>query len=141
MHDRLWQKIRTAGIHLEQFAHDFVPLLKGEKPEWRKDFLYEYYEFPGDHSVRKHRGVRTERYKYIHYFEEPQEYELYDLHTDPDEDHNLYGMAGYEELTAQLRARLEELRRETDDHYVYHPSRVLRLKAIEVPAQETKPHG
>ena len=47
-----------------------MPLLKGERPEWRSDWLYEYYEFPGPHSVRKHRGVRTERYKYIHYYAE-----------------------------------------------------------------------
>jgi len=113
-------------------GRSFLTLASGRAvPDWRKDWLYEYYEYPGYENVRPHRGVRTERYKYIHFFLEPQEYELYDLQTDPNEDHNLYGQSGYEQLTAQLRTRLEELRRETDDHYTYHPSRVLRLKAVE----------
>jgi arylsulfatase A-like enzyme len=66
--------------------------------------------------------VRTECYKYIHYFTEPQEFELYDLQTDPDEVHNLYGDPHYAGLTAKLARRLEELQRETNDHYVYVPT-------------------
>jgi arylsulfatase A-like enzyme len=106
-----------AGVTAPKTMHgrSFVSLLKGEKPEWRKDFLYEYYEFPGPHSVHKHRGIRTERYKYIHYFEEPQEYELYDLEKDPDEKVNLYGKADSADLTATLRKRLDELRKEMGD--------------------------
>jgi arylsulfatase A-like enzyme len=120
-------------------GRSFLPLASGHPvADWRKDWLYEYYEYPGFENVRPHRGVRTERYKYIHFFLEPQEYELYDLETDPDEDHNLYGKPGYGELTARLRARLDELRRETGDHYVYHPSRVMRLKAVVAPAEESK---
>jgi arylsulfatase A-like enzyme len=112
-------------------GRSFVPLARGRAaPDWRKDWLYEYYEYPGFEDVRPHRGVRTERYKYIHFFIEPQEYELYDLQTDPNEDDNLYGKPGYEELTARLRTRLEELRRDTGDEYVYHPSRVMHLKAV-----------
>ena len=100
-------------------GRSFLPLATGRSaPDWRKDWLYEYYEYPGFENVRPHRGVRTERYKYIHFFIEPQEYELYDLQADPNEDHNLYGKPGYEELTDRLRARLEELRRETGDDYV-----------------------
>jgi arylsulfatase A-like enzyme len=66
--------------------------------------------------------VRTERYKYIHYFTEPQEFELYDLQTDPGEIHNLHRDPKYAALTAKLAARVEELRRETNDHYVYVPT-------------------
>jgi arylsulfatase A-like enzyme len=90
--------------------------------EWRKDWLYEYYEFPGFENVRPCRGVRTERYKFIHFFTEPQEFELYDLKTDPDEMNNLYGKPGYEETTAHLKERLAELRRETNDTYEYKPT-------------------
>lgn len=108
--------------------------LGNDVSDWRKDWLYEYYEYPGYENVRPSRGVRTERYKYIHYFLEPQEYELYDLHEDPSEDHNLHGKPGYEKLTAQLRRRLEELRRETDDHYVYHPAQEFRFGPIPVKA-------
>jgi arylsulfatase A-like enzyme len=131
-----------AGLQppLTMQGRSFLPLATGRSaPDWRKDWLYEYYEYPGFENVRPHRGVRTERYKYIHFFIEPQEYELYDLQADPNEDHNLYGKPGYEELTVRLRARLEELRRETGDDYVYHPSRVLRLKTIVVPPEVPQP--
>ena len=83
---------------------------------------YEYYECPGDENVKPCRGVRTERYKYIHYFTEPQEFELYDLQIDPGEMRNLHGDLKYAALTAKLAARLQELRRETNDHYAYLPA-------------------
>ena len=70
--------------------------------------------------------MRTERYKYIHYFTDPQEFELYDLQTDPNEVHNLYDDAGHQQLRGQLAARLEELRRESGDDYVYKPTELLR---------------
>ena len=102
-----------------------VPFLKGEQPSnWRKDWLYEYYEYPGPHSVPRNRGVRTDRYKFIHYYQAPEEFEMYDLQEDPGELHNLYGDAGHAPLAKDLRQRLEDLRRETGDHYVYqNPAR------------------
>jgi arylsulfatase A-like enzyme len=100
-----------------------MPLAEGKPPEsWRKDWLYEYYEYPGFENVRPCRGVRTERYKLIHFFLDPQEFEVYDLQTDPDEKNNLYGKPGNEELTAHLKARLAALRTETHDTYEYKPS-------------------
>jgi hypothetical protein len=48
-------------------------------------------------------------------YEEPQEYEVYDLDKDPEEKVNLYGQPGYEEITASLRKRLQELRKEAGD--------------------------
>lgn len=99
-----------------------MPLIEKKNVPWRKDWLYEYYEYPGYENIKPNRGIRTERYKYIHYFVDPQEYELYDLQNDPDEMHNLYGDSKYAGLTRQLAARLEELRRETGDHYKYTPT-------------------
>jgi arylsulfatase A-like enzyme len=94
--------------------------------KWRTDWLYEYYEFPGNQQVRPCRGVRTERYKYIHYFTQPEEFELYDLDTDPQEMNNLYAKPVHAQLVKRLSARLEELRRETGDHYVYQPTVLLK---------------
>jgi arylsulfatase A-like enzyme len=99
-----------------------VPMLKGETPRtWRKDWLYEYYEYPGPHNVRKNRGVRTDRYKFIHYYEAPEEFEMYDLQTDPGELNNLYGNPQHAGLARDLRKRIDELREETDDRYVFVP--------------------
>jgi arylsulfatase A-like enzyme len=102
-----------AKVPAAMHGRSLVPLFENPTAEWRKDWLYEYFEFPGPHSVRKNRGVRTERYKYIHYFEAPEEFELYDLEKDPEERHNLYGKKEYDEVLKTLQKRLDELRRET----------------------------
>src|SRR3546814_1621753 len=57
--------------------------------EWREDFLYEWVEYPAVHCARKHRGVRTERWKMIHFSEMPDEWALYDLENDRAEMVNL----------------------------------------------------
>ncbi len=121
-------------------GRSFAGLAQGRPAaDWRKDWLYEYYEYPGYENVRPHRGVRTERYKLIHYFTEPQEWELYDLKSDPHEDHNLYGTPAVAELTATLKVRLEALRRETGDAYVYKPSRNPRMSIVFDPPGTTPP--
>ena len=134
--------LRFAGLPVPPVMQgkSFAGLARGQgEPGWRKDWLYEYYEYPGYENVRPNRGVRTERYKLIHYFVDPQEFELYDLQTDPHEDHNLYGRPEVAELTARLKGRLDELRRETNDHYVYKPSRVPLPSVIFLPPS-TAPH-
>jgi arylsulfatase A-like enzyme len=90
--------------------------MKGLQPSaWREDWLYEYYEYPDEQQVRPNRGVRTERYKFIHYYLPPEEFELYDLQEDPGELHNLYGDPRYADLTQRLRDRIGQLRKETGD--------------------------
>ena len=97
-------------------GESWQPLLAGGDPPWRKDFLYEYYEYPGVHCVRPHRGVRNARWKLIEFWRQPREYELYDLQTDPREQRNLAGDPAHARTFAQLRARLAELRAQYDDH-------------------------
>ncbi|MBW1843726.1 MAG: sulfatase [Deltaproteobacteria bacterium] len=91
------------------------PLLEEREVEWRDAWLYESYEYPAVHMVPKNRGVRTDRWKYIHYFEDPQEYELYDLVADPGENNNLYGNIEFAPIVEKLQQRMTELRRETND--------------------------
>lgn len=103
--------LHLAGVEIPEHMHgrSVVPLLAGEQVVWRDDWLYEYYEFPGPHSVRPHRGVRTRRYKLIHYYESPEELELYDLEQDPGEEHNLAGDPAHAELVRKLLKRIDEL--------------------------------
>jgi len=96
-------------------GENFKPLLRGKETLWREDFLYEYYEYPAVHMVRKNRGVRTKRWKYIHYFEKPQEFELFDLQNDPHEMHNLINDPAYKDILEQLKARMIVLRKELKD--------------------------
>lgn len=108
--------LELAGLQVPSHMHgrSLVPLLKGEEVAWRKDWLYEYFEYPGPHSVRKHRGVRTERWKLIHYYEVNQ-LELYDLQNDPLERINLAYDPKYRAVVQRLLRRIDELRKETGD--------------------------
>lgn len=96
-------------------GESWAPLLQGGRAAWREDFLYEYYEFPAAHCVRRHRGVRNRRWKLIHFWQQPQEWELYDLQTDPDEMTNLAGEPEHARQLQRMQARLTELRREFND--------------------------
>ncbi len=88
----------------------------GVKP-WRDAWYYEYHEFPDpSHNVNKHRGVRTDHYKFIHYYEPPfsfrEEFELYDLKADPEEKTNLAGRPKFQPIVAEMKAKMEQLRTE-----------------------------
>lgn len=109
--------LELAGVEIPppMQGKSLVKLAKGRETSWRRDWLYEYYEYPSTQEVLPHRGIRTERYKLIHYYREPEEYELYDLESDPGEIHNLYADAQYDDVKLNLWKRLEELRRETGD--------------------------
>jgi arylsulfatase A-like enzyme len=92
------------------------PKADNAKP-WRDAWYYEYHEFPDpSHNVNKHRGVRTEKYKFIHYYEPPfkfrEEFELYDLQADPDEKENLANRPKHKATADEMKAKLEKLRTE-----------------------------
>jgi len=87
-----------------------LPVAKATDPEFRKEWYYEYYEWPNPEAVPPHRGIRTERYKLIHYLLEPNEFELYDLKADPMESTNLYAVPEYAKIRQHLLQRLEALR-------------------------------
>jgi arylsulfatase A-like enzyme len=109
--------LELAGLPVPAAMHgrSWVPLLEGGAAPWRDAFLYEYYEYPAYHCVRKNRGVRTARWKLIHFWEQPAEWELYDLARDPDETTNLALRPPHAQTAASLRTRLEALRRELGD--------------------------
>ena len=73
------------------------------------------YEYPAEHMVKRHYGVRTDRWKLIHFYNDIDEWELYDLQSDPHEMDNLYGKPGYEEVTAQLKEELKRLQDQYKD--------------------------
>ena len=90
------------------------PLFEGKDPEnWRKSFYYHYYEFPAVHSVRKHNGVSTGRYKLINFYNE-NEQEFYDLKNDPHEMNNLINNKEYASKIEELRKELARLK----EHYL-----------------------
>ena len=93
-----------------------LPLLEGEKPvDWRKSLYYHFYEYPAEHMVKRHYGVRTDRYKLIHFYNDIDVWELYDLQEDPKEMNNLYGKPGYEKVTEDLKTELAKLQKQYND--------------------------
>jgi arylsulfatase A-like enzyme len=87
-----------------------LPILKGKTPEnWRTSLYYHYYEFPGAHSVKKHEGVATRKYKLMHFYE-LDEWELYDLEADPSEMQSMYDDPAYADIVAELKKELEKLK-------------------------------
>jgi arylsulfatase A-like enzyme len=87
------------------------PVLEDQTPEdWRTSVYYHYYEFPNEHMVKKHYGIRTDRYKLIHFYDDIDDWEFYDLRTDPDEMNNLYGRERVQSLIDSLYKILEERR-------------------------------
>ena len=109
-----------AGVEIpgDMQGASLVPLLKGETPdEWRKSHYYQYYEFFNNrraaHMVRRHYGVRTARYKLIHFYN-IDEWELYDLENDPREMRNLYGEAQYASVIDELKSEVARLQEELD---------------------------
>lgn len=62
----------VAGVKVpEQMeGRSLVPLFGENRDtvEWRKSLYYHYYDYPTFHLVRRHDGVRTDRYKLIHFY-------------------------------------------------------------------------
>jgi arylsulfatase A-like enzyme len=106
--------LEAAGLPVpeEMQGRSLVSLLKGHAPgDWRKSFYYHYYEYPGPHSVRRHYGVVTSRYKLVHFYEPEMNYwELFDLQTDPHELRSVLGQAAYAVVKLELERELTRLR-------------------------------
>jgi len=94
-------------------GRSLVPVLQGKTPEdWRKSFYYHYYEYPSVHMVKKHYGVYDGRFKLIHFYDDIDEWELYDLENDPNELLNVYSKPEYADEIVRLRAELVRLKTE-----------------------------
>ncbi|MDH4043701.1 MAG: sulfatase [Gemmatimonadota bacterium] len=104
--------LEMAGVAIprDMQGRSLVPLLRGPAPtEWRDAIYYHYYEYPGVHAVQRHDGVRTDRYKLMHYYL-IDEWELFDLEADPDELHSVHADPAYAAVRVELEQRLFDLR-------------------------------
>lgn len=106
-----------AKIPKDVQGESLVPLLKGEKVigKWRDAIYYHFYEFPAEHMVKRHYGIRTTRYKLIHFYNDIDEWEMFDLETDPQEMHNIYNDPAYAKVQKDLHKQLKALQKKYDD--------------------------
>ncbi|MBB6431241.1 sulfatase family protein [Algisphaera agarilytica] len=115
-------------------GRSFRSNLQGQTPEdWTDAIYYRYWMHMTHHHNPAHYGIRTQRYKLIHFYglpldatdalpySTPPGWELYDLEKDPDENHNVYSDPEYADVVEKLKARLFELKAELGDEDEKYP--------------------
>ncbi len=107
----------VAGVSIpdDMQGRSLVPLFKRKTPDdWRASLYYHYYEYPAVHSVRRHEGVATKRFKLIRFYgpdvPDGEEWEFYDLEVDPHEMKSLYDNPAYTDKVAAMKVELQRLR-------------------------------
>ncbi len=104
-----------APVPNDMQGRSLVPLLKGRTPaDWRTSLYYHYYEYSRVHSVLRHEGVATKRFKLIRFYGQDvpngEEWEFYDLAEDPNEMKNIYNESAQERRIGELKKELQRLR-------------------------------
>ena len=124
-----------AGVNIEKGiqGESFRNIVNGETNKWRDAIYYSYYEFPGEHHVKRHYGIRTDRYKLIHFYYDIDKWELYDLEKDPTEMNNLYNNPDYDSIQNEMHKKLTEIRikyKDSDDLDKENLEQYLKAKNI-----------
>lgn len=101
--------------HMEHHGESWRPILEGRASAWRDSWMYEYFEYPGAHCAPIARGVRTKSHKLIHYVQQPQAHEMFDLAKDPEERKSVYDDPAYASQVASLSKELDRWRTITKD--------------------------
>ena len=97
-------------------GRSIVPVLlnRGQPTDdWRSAIYYAYYEGNTTHHVPHHDGVRSDRYKLMH-FPETGEWNLFDLQTDPNEMTSVADSADYQTILSSMKQRYFDIREQYD---------------------------
>ena len=100
-----------AGIEIpsDMQGKSLVPVLQGNTPnDWRKSFLYQYFEM-ANHHVYPHFGVTDGTHKLIYYHGQ-NEWEYFDLESDPQELVSQYYVPEHQDTIQTLKKELVRLR-------------------------------
>ncbi len=105
--------LEAAGITApdDMQGESLLPLLTGQGGPWTREAVYyHYYEYPAVHMVKRHYGIVTMDYKLVHFYDDIDEWELYDRKKDPRELRNVYEDPGYADTVNRLKQQLDSLR-------------------------------
>ncbi len=104
--------LELAGVSVPSIVQwrSLIPLVDDSADGWRTDFFCEHLFNIPNIDIPKSEGVRTDRWKYLRYFEQdPVHEELYDLEVDPHESHNLIGVPEYSDRGTKMRLKCADL--------------------------------
>lgn len=109
--------VELAGINVPQEMQgmSYLPILNGENPaQWRESIYYHYYEFPDEHNVHRHYGVRTsDNFTLVHFYDHGIDaWEMYDMNSDPMQMNNIYDKPQYAAKQGTLHTELDKLRKQ-----------------------------
>ncbi len=95
----------------EMQGESFKGLLDGSMKEedFRDVVYYHYYDYPAFHMVKKQYGIRTKRYKLIHFYDDIDTWEFYDLEKDPKELSNLIDARSYAKVIDEMHEKLDSV--------------------------------
>lgn len=144
-----------AGIEIpaDIQGESYLPLLEGKNPRsWRNALYYHYQEYPAEHAVKRHYGIRTQRYKLIHFYNDIDTWELYDLKNDPTEMNNLIDNPAYAKTIKKLKKQLNDLQIKYDDpirikneplsfESIFDTSLKAGVSCYRIPSLVTAPNG
>ena len=105
--------LNAAGIPVPEDiqGESIMPLLTGNDAAWNRDAVYyHYYEYPAVHMVKRHYGIVSEDYKLVHFYDDIDEWELYDRKKDTLELQNVYDDPAYADVVVKLKNDLAALR-------------------------------
>jgi arylsulfatase A-like enzyme len=80
-------------------------LQKRKDDAWRQEIYYHYYE--RSFGLTPHYGIKTNRYKLLHFYGPIDSWELYDLKKDKSEMHNLINDPSYTAIIEKLKNRIK----------------------------------
>jgi len=100
-----------AQVHIPEAmqGRSFRQITRGIQPaDWRRAMYYRFYEEA--FGIGPQEGIRTSRYKLIHYLYGDQGWEFYDLENDPDELDNQYDQIKNHQHVEELKQRMHALK-------------------------------
>ena len=107
----------AAGVNIPDWMQglSLKSILTAKQTELtRKELYYRYYEYPIDHYVIPHLGIREKQYKIIYFFT-VNEWEFYDLKADPSEQRNLINDPRYQAEINRMKMKLAEVKNKYKD--------------------------
>ncbi len=105
--------IGVADMAKDMQGKSFKGLLNDtiEEKDFRDIIYYHYYDYPAFHMVKKHYGIRTERYKLMHFYDDSDTWEFYDLQKDPKELKNSINDNAYADIIGQMHIKLDSVQK------------------------------